>query len=103
MLAPFISNNLVEIISLCRKHGVKSVSLFGSAAKNSMHDSSDVDFLVEFSEEIPLIDYADNYFSLKEHLEKITGRQIDLLNVKTLKKPVLKEEIYKSKIDLYAA
>jgi predicted nucleotidyltransferase len=96
-------NRIDEIVSLCKKHKVKAISVFGSAARNAMTASSDIDFLVQFSEEIDVLDYADNYFSFLESLEQITGRKIDLLSVNALRNPVLKEEINRSKIDLYAA
>lgn len=98
-----IENRLEEIIALCDAHRVKAISLFGSAAKNTMTATSDLDFLVQFSDEIEVLDYADNYFSFIEGLEKITGKKVDLLSLKALKNPVLKEEINRTKIDLYAA
>ncbi|WP_296619670.1 nucleotidyltransferase domain-containing protein [Marivirga sp.] len=84
-------------------HKVKSISLFGSAANDKMNENSDIDFLVQFSEEIELLNYADNYFSLLEGLEKSLNRKIDLVSVKSLRNPILKDEINRSKIDLYAA
>jgi len=98
-----IPDKIIEIVALCKKHCVKSISLFGSAAKNEINGHSDIDFLVEFSDDLQLLDYADNYFLLIEGLELITGRKIDILTVRSLKNPLLKGEIYKSKIDLYAA
>jgi uncharacterized protein len=102
MLA-LIENNIPKIISLCKTHQVKSLSLFGSAARNMMNEKSDIDFLVQFSDELAVLDYADNYFSFLEALEEITGKSVDLVSVKSLKNPVLKQEIYNSKVDLYAA
>lgn len=99
----FIQNKLVEIIAVCKSHQVDSISLFGSAAKNTMHDKSDFDFLVEFSNQIDVLEYADNYFSLKESLQEILNRDVDLVSTKSLKNPILKEEIYQYKIELYAA
>ncbi|MCE3294526.1 MAG: hypothetical protein K0R65_240 [Crocinitomicaceae bacterium] len=98
-----IENNIPEIISLCKKHQVKALSLFGSAAKNTMTAQSDLDFLVQFSDDLAVLDYADNYFAFLEALEKITGKSIDLISAKSLKNPILKENIYSSKVDLYAA
>ena len=98
-----VKNKMGEVIALCEKHGVKSISLFGSAVRNSMNESSDIDFLVEFSENIDVLDYADNYFSLLEGLEDIFDRKIDLVSIKSLKNPILKEEINRSKVNLYAA
>ena len=96
-------NNIDQIKSLCVTHKVISIAVFGSAARNTMTSESDIDFLVHFSPDIDVLDYADNYFSFLEGLEKITGRKIDLLSVNSLKNPVLLEEINRSKIDLYAA
>ncbi|WP_294671366.1 nucleotidyltransferase domain-containing protein [uncultured Fluviicola sp.] len=98
-----IEDKLDEIISLCKMHNVESFALFGSAAKDDMHENSDFDFLVEFSDKIDVLDYADNYFSLLEKLENLMGRKIDLVSLKSLKNPILIEEINRSKVDLYAA
>lgn len=98
-----IEHKMEAIIDLCERHQVKAISLFGSAAQDTMTPESDIDFLVQFSEDIDVLDYADNYFSFLEGLERITGRKVDLVSVKSLKNPVLKEEINRSKIDLYAA
>lgn len=100
---PLIENNIAEISRLCKEYKVRSLALFGSAAKGGMNKDSDLDFLVEFSEDLDLLDYADNYFDFIEALAKLTGRKIDLLSVNALKNPVLKQEIYNTKIDLYAA
>lgn len=98
-----IEDNLNEIISLCKTHRVISIALFGSAAKEVMHENSDIDFLVQFSEDIEVLDYADNYFSFLEELEKLMGRKIDLISKRSLKNPILIEEIDRYKVDLYAA
>lgn len=98
-----IQNKLDEIISVCKKHHVEAISLFGSAAKNTMTENSDIDLLAKFSSNIDVLEYADNYFSLLENLEDILQRKIDLISTKSLKNPILKEEIYQTKIDLYAA
>jgi predicted nucleotidyltransferase len=98
-----VEDKLNDIIALCKVHQVKSIALFGSTAKETMHKNSDIDFLVQFSDEIELLNYADNYFSLLEKLENLMGRKIDLVSRKSLKNPVLIEEIDRSKVDLYAA
>ena len=98
-----IEDRLTEIISLCKSHNVISISLFGSAAKDSMRFDSDVDFLVQFSEDINVLDYADNYFSLLDNLEKIVGKKVDLISINSLKNKILIEDIERSKVVLYAA
>ena len=98
-----IENRLNKIIEACKEHHVETISLFGSAAKNAMHEDSDIDLLVKFSDDIAVLEYADNYFSLLEQLQSILNKKVDLVTCKSLKNPVLKEEIYQSKVDLYAA
>ncbi len=98
-----IENKMNEIVVLCQEHKVDSFALFGSAASNKMHDDSDIDFLVQFSEKLDVLDYADNYFAFLEKLEVLLGKKVDLVSKKSLKNPVLIEEIDRTKIDLYAA
>lgn len=50
-----------------------------------MHENSDIDFLVQFSDDIDVLDYADNYFSFLEKLESLMGKKIDLVSKKSLK------------------
>jgi len=98
-----IEERISEIITVCKSHRVISIALFGSAVKDSMHVTSDVDFLVQFSEDIDVLDYADNYFSLLENLEEIVGKKVDLISIKSLKNKILIEDIERSKVVLYAA
>jgi predicted nucleotidyltransferase len=102
-MVDILANQMDEITALCIKHKVQSFSVFGSAARNSMTTDSDIDFLVQFSEEIDVLDYADNYFDFLEGLKDLTRREIDLVSVRSLRNPVLKEEINKTKVELYAA
>jgi predicted nucleotidyltransferase len=40
--------NAKALAAICRKYGVRKMSLFGSAARNELRPDSDVDLLVEF-------------------------------------------------------
>ena len=61
---------------------------FGSVLRDSFTNESDVDLLVDFNQ-IDLKDYADNYFDLKDQLELIFNRPVDLLEEKGIKNPFL--------------
>jgi predicted nucleotidyltransferase len=98
-----IEDKIPDLIALCKTHRVESFDLFGSAVKNAMHEDSDLDFLVQFSAEINVLDYADNYFEFLYQLEILTGKKVDLVSKKSLKNPILIEEIERSKVELYAA
>ncbi len=100
-MIPIVENKLGQIITLCKAHQVDTLALFGSAVSGEFNQNSDLDFLVEFSDSVELLDYSDNYFSLLEKLESLFGRPIDLVSRKSLKNPILLAEIMKSKISLY--
>ena len=56
-----------------------------------------------FSDEIDMLDYADNYFEFLKQLEILTGKKVDLVSKKSLKNPILIDEFERSKVELYAA
>lgn len=98
-----IEDKIPDLIALCKTHRVESFDLFGSAVKNAINEDSDLDFLVQFYAEIDVLDYANNYFEFLKQLEILTGKKVDLVSKKSLKNPILIEEIERSKVELYAA
>ena len=60
---------------------VKSLSLFGSVARDEATEASDVDFLVEFSEPTGLF----GMFRLHDFLEQELGQKVDLGTPDSLK------------------
>ena len=88
------------ITTLCRKHGVKNLYVFGSVLTTSFSDKSDVDFLVEFdTDKIP--DYFTNFFDLKYALEDTMGRDVDLVEEKAIRNPIFKRNIERTKMKIY--
>ena len=61
--------------------GVRSLALFGSAARGDDGIASDVDLLVEFSQPVGLFRFLD----LKDYLESLLGREVDLVTPDALK------------------
>lgn len=92
--------HIKQLKSLCFKHNVESIHLFGSQATNFYTENSDVDLLVKFSDSIDVLDYADNYFELLEKLETLFNKKIDLVSERSLKNPILIGEINRTKIPL---
>jgi predicted nucleotidyltransferase len=70
------------------QYGVKSLSLFGSVARDEASSSSDVDLLVEFSRPVGYF----GLFTLQNHLEKILGCPVDLGTPDSLK-PRLRQRV----------
>jgi hypothetical protein len=95
-----IYQNIDEIRTLCNKHKVARLFVFGSVLTDNFKEKSDIDFLVDFSG-VDLYDYADNYFDLKTSLEKLLKRQIDLLEDKAIKNPYLRKSIDSTKQIIY--
>ena len=77
-----IELNLEKIYELCRQYKVKTLSVFGSILTERFNDESDVDLLVTFLPFDPdslEFDYLTNYIDLAESLEKLLGRDVDLV------------------------
>ena len=68
--------------------GVRSLALFGSAARDALDTASDVDILVEFEGPAQI----DPFMDLKLLLEDTLGRRVDLVTRGALK-PALRARI----------
>ncbi|MFI9456078.1 nucleotidyltransferase family protein [Amycolatopsis sp. NPDC052450] len=92
-----------EIEELCRAHSVRRLDLFGSAVSDRFDVvSSDVDVLVEFDAG-PGFDHFGTYFDLKEGLEQVLGRPVDLISVTSIRNPYFKQQVLETRELLYAA
>lgn len=100
-MIPIIEDKISQLNELCKKFHVSSLFLFGSGAKNQLKTDSDLDFLISFNSDIKLLDYADNYFDCLDSFKKLFKKDIDLVTVKSLKNPILIQEINKTKIPVY--
>ena len=89
-----------RIKNLCEQYRVKSFSAFGSVTRNDFRDDSDIDFVVDFEETDPF-KYTDLYFQLKNKLEHILQRQIDLIEERGIKNQVFRKELDRTKILIY--
>jgi uncharacterized protein len=89
-----------DIYKLCETHKVKSLYAFGSVLTAKFNKESDIDLVVDFIN-IPLEDYADNYFDFKFSLQDILKRPIDLLEHKAIKNPYLNKSIHQNSKLLY--
>lgn len=89
-----------QIIELCKKNKVKTLSVFGSVTRQDFNDNSDIDLIVDFDENDPF-KYTDLYFNLKNKLEEILQRQIDLLEERAIKNRFFREELEKNKVMIY--
>jgi predicted nucleotidyltransferase len=98
-----IKDNLEHIASICKRHGVKRLELFGSAARGDFDPrESDLDFFVEFNDYgDPAI--ADHWFGLQEDLAELLGHEVDLCSSRTAKDPLFLNIANRHRVGLYAA
>ena len=102
-MIPEIAERQTELESLCRSFGVHRLEVFGSAATGAFRaEDSDLDFLVEFEASLAT-GFADRYFGLLESLERLFGRQVDLVVASAIKNPFFRESVERTKALLYAA
>lgn len=87
-----IALNMEKIRQLCQKHKVKKLFVFGSVLKDSFTNESDIDLVVDF-DGVDLKEYADNYFDLKDQLEAVFNREVDLLEEQGIRNPFLRKQI----------
>lgn len=81
---------------LRRDYGVRSLALFGSAARNEAGSESDVDILVEFDRRIGLF----QFIRTNHRLEGLLGvEELDLI-LRDAVIPELKDDIYGEAIDV---
>lgn len=91
------------IANLCRLHRVRRLDVFGSAARSDFDPArSDVDLLVEFDASAEST-YADAWFGLRDGLEALIGRPVDLLSATAIRNPYLRAELQRTRRALYAA
>lgn len=100
---PLVTAKQADIAELCRLAGARSLDLFGSAVREDFDPKrSDLDFVVEF-DELPPVAYADAYFSLKEGLERLFARSVDLVTDRAIRNPYFRQRLAAERQRVYVA
>jgi len=95
-----LNNYRQKITSLCSQLPVRQLWLFGSVLTDKFAPNSDIDVLVAIDDNED-IDRFDVYFKLKESLEEIFHRTIDLVINKKFKNPVFRESLASTRKIIY--
>jgi uncharacterized protein len=91
-----------QVATLCQRTGAVRLDAFGSAVRGDFDPaSSDLDFIVEF-EDVPPAAYAQAYFSLKEGLEALFRRPVDLVTGSGLENPFFRDRVASERRTVYA-
>ena len=101
-MASILEPHHADVADLCRQYGVRRLELFGSATTETFDPRrSDLDFLVDF--DANPTDLFKRYFSLKESLEALYRRNVDLVMIGALHNPYFIESVNKTRQIVYAA
>jgi len=100
MLKDLIAKNRDGFRSLCEAHEVASLHAFGSSVHGGFNETSDVDLVVDLKTTDPL-HFGELMLDLWDKLEVFFGRKVDLLTLRSVKNPVMREEIERTKVLVY--
>jgi|SRR5690606_4300181 len=98
----FFAPYMDRITDLCRKHKVRSLYAFGSAAKGTMGPQSDVDLVVDIPIDDPF-EFSRNYWTLEEAFQDLFHRPVDLLSLRAIKNKYFRQDLDAGKLKLYEA
>jgi predicted nucleotidyltransferase len=103
MIDEIISEKQESLERICERHGVLSLSLFGSAVGEDFEPgNSDPDFVVEFKPMTP-IEHKNAYFGMISDLEGLFGCPIDLVEAWAVENPYVLSSIQAHHKTIYAA
>ena len=100
---PIVEAKRAEAAEVCRRSGVVRLEVFGSAARVDFDEArSDIDFLVLLGRDSASSAF-DAYFALKDALEQVFGRPVDLVSDGAVHNPYIKAAIDRDRQLVYAA
>jgi len=98
-----VKNKKEELIKICKLLNIQRMNVFGSVVSGNFNNSSDIDLLVSFSNNLSVEEYTNNYFTLHYKLRKLFNREIDIVTERTLSNPYFIESINETKELIYEA
>jgi len=78
----------VHLADVKKRFGVKKIGVFGSHSRAEETNASDVDVLVGFQKPVDIFTFLE----LKEFLETVLKRKVDLVTEKALK-PMIRDRV----------
>ncbi|GGI22731.1 nucleotidyltransferase family protein [Pedobacter mendelii] len=101
MVHPSLQKYMPQIITLLKKHKVTSAYLFGSAVSDRFNEESDVDFLVNFQENLDPLEKGGLFWDLQDALRERLGREVDILSERALKNTYFIQEVNETRVKIY--
>ncbi|MCC7151149.1 MAG: nucleotidyltransferase domain-containing protein [Rubrivivax sp.] len=99
---PIVATRREQLAELCRRRGVKRLDLIGSAARTDFDEArSDIDFVVDLGAD-PSVSPLDAYFDLKDALEALFDRPVDLISEGSVVNPYVRASIERDRQVVFA-
>jgi len=92
---------ITAIEEFCHRWRIAELALFGSVLRPDFRPDSDIDVLVTFTSDAKwgLWDFV----AIKDELEALLGRSVDLVDKRAVRNPLLRREILSHNEVIYAA
>jgi len=90
-----ISSHRGQILALANKYGASEVRVFGSVAKGTADEHSDIDFLVDLAPGRSLMDLG----GLLYELQHLLGRDVDVITSAGLR-PRIRDRVLKEAVNI---
>ena len=84
-----------------RRHRIRELSIFGSILRDDFRPDSDVDILFELQPDEEMT--IERYLEMKDELERLFGRAVDLVEKPLVDNPYRRAEILRTRKVVYAA
>lgn len=94
-----LSDYREAISTACTDFGVERLDVFGSVVTEGFGPDSDVDILVRFDRRPGRL-FA-RYFGLREQLERIFNRRVEVVLEDSIRNPYFREAIERSRTNVY--
>ena len=92
------------IADFCRRWQIKELSLFGSALRDDFRRDSDVDLLVTFEDPHRSFGpWMGQLQEMEEELKAMFGREVDLVEKRSIRNPFRRHSILTTRQVIYAA
>jgi predicted nucleotidyltransferase len=98
---PIISQNNTRLIALFKKNKVKKAYVFGSILTEKFNDTSDVDFIIDFEENLNPVEKGMFWWELHDELRVLLKKEVDIVNQQKITNPYFLEEINRTKKLIY--
>lgn len=79
-IGEIVSSRREQILALAAKRGAHNVRVFGSVARGTADENSDIDFLVEIEQNTSLMDLG----GLLMDLQQLLNRKVDIVTERSL-------------------